>query len=110
MFRKQQYDKGTQISEKEIEGISIERKVETMIANKEPIEAGAAEMIYMDKGSGVLNSTNIRTDKWDVALDAMTQIAEGRMKQRENKLKAIKGDKNSSDLNEQKEVSPKGGE
>lgn len=55
------------------EGESIEQRVEKMIENNEPIKDGAP-LIYTDKKDGVLPGYDIRTDRFDVALDAMQKI------------------------------------
>ena len=52
------------------EGETIEHKVQRIVLNKEPIEDGA-EIIYTEKKDGVLPQYNIRTDKWDIAQNAM---------------------------------------
>ena len=52
------------------DGESIETKVERVIQNKEPIEDGA-EIIYTEKKQGVQPQYDIRTDKWEVAQEAM---------------------------------------
>ena len=54
-------------------GESIEEKVRKAIANKEPIEA-TAPMIYNSKDEGVNPAHDIRTDKWDIALDAIDKF------------------------------------
>lgn len=52
------------------EGETIEHKVQRIVLNKEPIEDGA-EIIYTEKKDGVLPQYNIRTDKWEIAQNAM---------------------------------------
>ena len=52
------------------DGESIETKVERVVQNKEPIEDGA-EIIYTEKKLGVQPQYDIRTDKWEVAQEAM---------------------------------------
>ena len=52
------------------DGESIETKVERVVQNKEPIEDGA-EIIYTEKKQGVQPQYDIRTDKWEVAQEAM---------------------------------------
>lgn len=52
------------------EGESIETKVERVVQNKEPIEDGA-EIIYTEKKQGVQPQYDIRTDKWEIAQEAM---------------------------------------
>ena len=52
------------------DGESIETKIERVVQNKEPIEDGA-EIIYTEKKLGVQPQYDIRTDKWEVAQEAM---------------------------------------
>lgn len=52
------------------DGESIETKVERVVQNKEPIEDGA-EIIYTEKKQGVRPQYDIRTDKWEIAQEAM---------------------------------------
>ena len=52
------------------DGESIETKIERVVQNKEPIEDGA-EIIYTEKKQGVQPQFDIRTDKWEVAQEAM---------------------------------------
>lgn len=52
------------------EGETIEVKMERILSNKEPITDGAPE-IYTDKADGVGAQYNIRTDRWELATEAM---------------------------------------
>lgn len=60
------------------EGESIEKKVRRVVENKEPITDGAP-IIFTEKKDGVLPQFNIRTDKWDIALDAMDKVQANRI-------------------------------
>lgn len=60
------------------EGESIEQKVRRVVENKEPITDGAP-IIYTEKRDGVLPQFNIRTDKWDIALEAMDKVQGSRI-------------------------------
>lgn len=60
------------------EGESIEAKMRRVIQNKEPITDGAP-IIYTEKKDGVLPQFNIRTDKWDIALEAMDKVQGNRI-------------------------------
>lgn len=75
------------------EGQPIERKIESMINNKEPIQDGMITTMYTDKKDGVLAGTNIRTDRFETALDAIDKINKTRTAQSEKKaeMKIIKG-------------------
>lgn len=56
------------------EAESLERKIERMISNKEDMDH-SVPLTYTEKKNGVLPEYNIRTDKWEIATDAMDQIA-----------------------------------
>lgn len=71
----------------DIEGETIEMKVERMVANKEPISDGAPE-IFTERKDGVLSAYNIRTDRFELACEAMDSITRGRIAQRDNIGKA----------------------
>lgn len=56
-----------------VEGETIETKILRMVENKEPIK-DAAPLIYQERKAGVEAGYNIRTDRFDIALDAMTIV------------------------------------
>lgn len=58
---------------KSVEGKSIEQKFRLIMENKEPIEA-EAPMIYTERNEGVQAGYNIRTDRFDIALDGIDKI------------------------------------
>lgn len=60
------------------EGESIETKVRRVVENKEPITDGAP-IVFTEKKDGVLPQFNIRTDKWDIALEAMDRVQASRI-------------------------------
>lgn len=66
------------------EGERLETKIERLVTNKEPIKDGAP-LLYTERKQGILASTNIRTDRFDVALDAMDKVAKSYKSRRENK-------------------------
>lgn len=53
-----------------IEGERIEQKVRRLMDEKSPINDGAP-MIYTERKDGVLPSYDIRTDRWNIAQEAM---------------------------------------
>lgn len=57
-------------------GERIELKVERMIANKEPIEAGT-KPIYIPRADGVPPEYDIRTDKFEIAAAASDKVHKG---------------------------------
>ena len=61
------------------EGETIETKVARITQNKEPI-TDSAPIIFTEKKDGVLPAYNIRTDRFDIALDAMDKIGKSKAK------------------------------
>ena len=55
------------------EGETIEKKVARITLTKEPI-TDTAPIIYTEKKDGVLPAYNIRTDRFDLAIDAYDKI------------------------------------
>ena len=61
------------------EGETIETKVARITQNKEPI-TDRAPIIFTEKKDGVLPAYNIRTDRFDIALEAMDKIGKSKAK------------------------------
>ena len=55
------------------DGESIESKVRRITENNEPITDGAP-IIYTNREDGVLPAYNIRTDRWEIAQQAMEAV------------------------------------
>lgn len=62
-----------------VEGESLELKIDRMTQNNEPI-GDSAPLIYTARKDGVIAAYDIRTDKWDIALDAMEKVNKTRGK------------------------------
>lgn len=62
-------------------GETIETKIERITKNNEPITDGAP-LIYMDRRDGVSAAHDIRTDRWDIAIDAMDVVAKTKISKR----------------------------
>lgn len=56
-----------------VEGERLELKIDRMTQNNEPI-GDSAPLIYTPRKEGVVAAYDIRTDKWDIALDAMEKV------------------------------------
>lgn len=54
-------------------GETIEKKIERIVHTNEPITDGAP-IIFTEKKDGVLAGTNIRTDRWEIAAEAMNVV------------------------------------
>lgn len=72
------------------EGESIEAKIRRIVDNKEPIRDGAP-LLYTERSEGVRAETDIRTDRFDVAIDAMDAGARSIAGKRENRIMTEKG-------------------
>lgn len=53
-----------------IEGETIEDKCKRLVESKEPITDGAP-ILYTERKDGVLPAYDIRTDRWEIAQEAM---------------------------------------
>ena len=58
-----------------LEGETIENRVRRITLTKEPIEE-SAPIIYTARKDGTAPQYDIRTDKWEVAIDAMDKVAQ----------------------------------
>ena len=66
-----------------LEGESIEAKVCRIVNNGEPISDGAP-LIYTERKDGVKEEYNIRTDRFDIALNAMDYVTASNRAKRDN--------------------------
>lgn len=71
---------------KKYQGESIEGKIARIVENKEPITDGAP-IIYTEKKDGVLPQFDIRTDRWDIALEAMDKVNQANIAKSKEYLK-----------------------
>lgn len=71
-----------------IEGETIEQKIERIVHNKEPIKDGAP-LIYTERKDGVQKGYDIRTDRFEVAIDAMTLVHKSIQAKRDSKANVI---------------------
>ncbi|AXH77590.1 MAG: hypothetical protein [Microviridae sp.] len=66
------------------EGERLEIKISRMLEDNEPITE-ISERIYGSREEGVIPSTNIRSDRWDAAVDAMDAANQSKIARREAK-------------------------
>lgn len=71
---------------KSIEGETIEQKIERIVNNKEPITDGAP-ITYTERSEGVKAGYNIRTDRFEVAVEAMDKVSKTHTAKREERAK-----------------------
>lgn len=56
------------------EGECIEKKVQRIVNESGPIE-DSAPIIFQERGDGVKPEFNIRTNRWEIAIDAMDKVS-----------------------------------
>jgi len=78
------------------QGESIEEKVKRVTENNEPITDGAP-IIYTNRDDGVLPAYNIRTDRWEVAQQAMDAVNQANLAKSKNYGKTEKENKKALD-------------
>lgn len=84
MYKYKQTKSTTLVVNNSYEGETIEQKVERFTNNNEPIKDGAP-LIYTDRKDGVQAGYNIKTDRFEVAIDAMTKIQKTKIAEREKR-------------------------
>lgn len=85
MYNKQTPNKTTLSINKTYYGERIEQKINRIVNNKEPISDGAP-LIYTDRKDGVLPQYDIRTDRWEIAMDAMDMVDKSHKAKREMRI------------------------
>lgn len=71
------------------EGEPIEWKVKRMLRNGEPISDGAPD-IFTERKDGIGAGYDVRTDRFELAAEAMDKVAKSKLAARENKGKVVK--------------------
>lgn len=81
------------------EGESIENKVRRITENNEPITDGAP-IIYTNRDDGVLPAYNIRTDRWEIAQQAMEAVNQANLAKSKNYGKIEQQEQNALESKE----------
>lgn len=89
MYNKRQPNTTTIKADPSYKGEWIEEKIHRITINKEPITDGAP-LIYTERQYGVQPAYNIRTDRWDIAVDAMDKVTKTELAKRAARLEAQK--------------------
>lgn len=84
MYKQKRPDKTSLKVNKSYEGETVEEKIRRIVNNKEPIKDGAP-LIYTDRKDGVSPAHDIRTDRFEVAIEATDKISKAYKAKRENK-------------------------
>lgn len=83
------------------EGITIEQKIEKIMNAKEPIDE-TAPLIYTERKKGIQPEYNIRTDRFEIALEAMDKVSASYKAKREARMKESAGENTSEKKGESK--------
>ena len=84
MYNVKNYSNTTIKINSSMEGQTIEQKIERITNNKETIKDNAP-LIFTERSEGVKAGYNIRTDRFEVAIDAMEKIEKSKKANSENK-------------------------
>lgn len=84
------------------EGESIEQMIAKRMNGNE-IEIGGKALLYTDRKDGVLPETNIRSDRFDIAMMALDAVERARIARREAADKVGKTDKDVSNTDKSAE-------
>ena len=87
MYKKTKGPKTTLKVNKSYLAETIVQKINRILNNKEPIKDGAP-LIFIDRSEGVLPALDIRTDRFEVAIEAMDIAQKGNIARREARHKA----------------------
>ena len=101
-YRYRKAIKSTIKSVETVEGEPIELKIERIVSNKEPISDGAPA-IYTERKEGVKAAYNIRTDRWEIAAEAMDVVSKTTQARRDHKAK-LKEEKEADKTEEKGKV------
>ena len=71
------------------QGVRIEEKIRRIVENKEPIEE-TLPTIYTPSNEGVQPAYDIRTDKWEIAIEGMTKVYETKKENYKKNQETIK--------------------
>lgn len=92
MYRKQYTNETTLEVNTSIEGETLEEKIERITNNGEPITDGAP-MIYTERKQGVLPEYDPRTDRFEIAIEAMDKVTSSKIAKREENIITMKDQK-----------------
>lgn len=84
MYQKNRITKTTIRWNDSQEGESIEKKMRRILTTREPITDGAP-LLYTERSQGVIPETNIRTDRFDLAIEMTDEITKQKVAKRQER-------------------------
>ena len=82
------------------QAVTIEQKIEKIMNAKEPIDE-TAPIIYTERKQGVKPEYNIRTDRFEIALEAMDKVSSSYQAKRQERIKENSGEIKSPEGSQQ---------
>ena len=79
-----------------VEGETIETKIERITTQNEPITDGAP-IIYTERKDGVMAEYDPRTDRFEIAIDAMSTIQKAKMAERAQRIEPLENKKDGGE-------------
>lgn len=70
-----------------MEGETLESKIERKISNGEPMNEPGVGLLFTERSKGVLPETNIRTDRFEIAIEGTDRIQKSYQARREERQK-----------------------
>lgn len=86
MYKIRKYSETLMIVTGGTDGETIESKVQRLVQDKEPIKDGAP-LIFTERSQGVNAAYNIRTDRFEIAVDAMSRLLASKQAKRDELIK-----------------------
>lgn len=86
MYKFKKAKKTSLVVNKSYIGETIEQKIDRIMNNKEPLSDGAPR-VYTERKDGVQPQYDIRTDRFELAVDAMDIVNKDRLAKREERQK-----------------------
>ena len=87
MYRKNRMNRTTNVRNESVEGETLEMKIDRFVNNKEQLTERSAATIFMERKEGINAAYNIRTDRFEVAAEAMDKRTKSIQARREEKVK-----------------------
>lgn len=86
MYTRPKMPKTSIRNNKSYQGVPIERKVERMVNNGEGAESNGAQIMYTERQDGVQPEMNIRSDKWEHAVNARDHETKTELARRDREI------------------------
>lgn len=85
MYKLQRTQATSILCNESLQGETLEQKLERITQNKEPI-TDTTELTYTERKNGVQPEYNIRTDRFEIAIDGMDKVAKAHLAKRKSIL------------------------